>query len=184
MGFRFKDLFWISGEEEPVEAEPPVGAPPVASMPPAVMPPAVISPAVISPVSVAPSSRGVQSVERILHGLKDVDGVVGGLALRADGELVGQNLPGMFDQQTLERAGQRIAQMCAALNSEADGTNAPKGGALRFDGFQLYVNPLPSGTIGVLAEERVNVPALTMAMRVVARQLEAFLSSSNSAAPS
>lgn len=178
MGFRFKDLFWISGEEAEAEEEPPVSVPPVT------LPPVASPPVSLPPVSVAPSSRGVQSVERILHGLKDVDGVVGGLALRADGELVGQNLPGMFDQQTLERAGQRIAQMCAALNSEADGTNAPKGGALRFDGFQLYINPLPSGTIGVLAEERVNVPALTMAMRVVARQLEAFLSSSASAAPS
>lgn len=183
MGFRFKDLFWISGEEAAAEEEPPVSVPPVA-LPPVALPPVSLPPVSLSPVSAAPSSRGVQSIERILHGLKDVDGVVGGLALRADGELVGQNLPGMFDQQTLERAGQRIAQMCAALNSEADGTNAPKGGALRFDGFQLYINPLPSGTIGVLAEERVNVPALTMAMRVVARQLEAFLSSSNSAAPS
>jgi hypothetical protein len=59
------------------------------------------------------------------------------------------------------------------LISDADGANAPKGGVVRFRQHQLYLNPIASGVVGVLADNRVNVPALTMALRVVAQQLDA-----------
>jgi predicted regulator of Ras-like GTPase activity (Roadblock/LC7/MglB family) len=155
MGFRFRELFWISGESEDGEQAP---LPEVT---------------VVEPEVPAPSMRGrVGSVERILAGLGDVDGVVGSLLIAPDGTLLGQSPFGLLDGETLDRVSARIGQLLAALNSEANG-NVAKGGVLRFRERQLYLNPIAVGVVGVLAENRVNVPALTMALRVVAQQLDA-----------
>jgi predicted regulator of Ras-like GTPase activity (Roadblock/LC7/MglB family) len=156
MGFKLKDLFWISPEPEPT-------APP---------PEALID--VVLEDAPVPSARGASgSVERILASLSDVDGVVAGIAVAKDGTLLGKSPDAPFDLETLDRSGARIAQLLAALSSDGSGGNVPKGGVVRFRDRQLYLNPIASGVVGVLAESRVNVPALTMALRVVAQQLDA-----------
>lgn len=156
MGFKLKDLFWISPEPE---------APPLAPE---------VSVDVELDEAPVPSARGASgSVERILASLSDVEGVVAGIAVAPDGTLLGKSPDAPFDLETLDRSSARIVQLLAALNSEASGVNLPKGGVVRFRDRHLYLNPIASGVVGVLAESRVNVPALTMALRVVAQQLDA-----------
>jgi hypothetical protein len=154
-GWKLKDLFWISADAGPTADES--------------------SPATTAPeASPLPSARGVAgSIERILASLSDVEGVVGGLAISPEGTVLGCVPPRMLDTATLDRLGARIAQLRAALVSDAEGANLPKGGVIRFREHQLYLNPIASGMVGVLADDRVNVPALTMALRVVAQQLDA-----------
>jgi hypothetical protein len=155
-GWKLRHLFWISEDDQ---SEAAVDTPPQVAEP--------------EPLPI-PSARGnAGSVERILAGLSDVDGVVGGLAISPEGTVLGSMPPRLLDEATLDRLGARIAQLRAALTSDADGANAPKGGVVRFRQHQLYLNPIATGMIGVLAENRVNVPALTMALRVVAQQLDA-----------
>jgi predicted regulator of Ras-like GTPase activity (Roadblock/LC7/MglB family) len=156
-GWKIKNLFWISDEDESEETEPtPTEAAREVELPP------------------VPSARGaVGTIDRILAGLSDVDGVVGGLAISPEGTVLGCMPPRLYDEETLDRLGARIAQLRAALISDAEGANAPKGGVVRFRQHQLYLNPIASGIVGVLADNRVNVPALTMALRVVAQQLDA-----------
>jgi predicted regulator of Ras-like GTPase activity (Roadblock/LC7/MglB family) len=155
MGFKLKNLFWISPEPELASA-PEINVDITVEEPPAV------------------SSRGAAgSIERILSSLGDVDGVVGGVAVAPDGTLLGKSPDVPFDDETLDRLSARISQLVAALSSDGNGANAPKGGVLRFRDHQLYLNPINSGVVGVLAQSRVNVPALTMALRIVAQQLDA-----------
>lgn len=159
MGFKFKELFWISPA-----AEPPASAEPEVEV-------------TIEDVACASARGAAGSVERILANLGDVDGVIGGIALGPDGTVLGQSPDAPFDAETVERLSARASQLLAALCSDSSGANAPKGGVLRFRNRQLYLNPIASGVVGVLAENRVNVPALTMALRVVARQLDARVAS-------
>jgi hypothetical protein len=154
--WKLRNLFWIAAEDEESEA----------STEPAE--------AEVQPTSSA-GPPSVSPVERILLSLKDIDGVVGSVAVGVDGALLGQTLPRVFPSEAATRLASRLGQMYDALHSDAGGQNPPKAGALRYRDFLLYVNPIPHGLIGVLTEERVNGPVLAMALRVVARQLETAL---------
>lgn len=134
-----KELFWRSAEFE--ENQP--GSVPVES-------------------AKAPPNSGV------LAGLRDVEGVIGSLALTRDGGLVGQDLPHVLDEATVRRLATRLSQLGDALLTSGGDFESS---TLHFENYQLHLGLLSPGLIGVVTEERVNQPALNMALRVAARRL-------------
>lgn len=136
-----KELFWRSAEFEEGEPE---RAP-------------VESPS-------APPNGGV------LAGLRDIEGVIGSLAITRDGGLVGQDLPRVFDEATVRRLATRLGQLGDALLSSG---GEFESSTLHFENYQLHLGLLSPGLIGVVTEAQVNQPALNMALRVAARRLTA-----------
>lgn len=118
-------------------------------------------------------AKPVETVQSALSTLRDVNGVVGSIAARPDGAVVGYDLPRTFDASRAEGAARQMSLLASALARDAGGM---KTGTLRYSDFHFHVDEFPSGLIGVLASERTDRPELRMAVRLVGRRVEAALS--------
>ncbi len=106
---------------------------------------------------------------RALQSLRDIDGVYGSFVVNARGETTLRDLPAVFDDATLAESGLRVARFWeAALNGAA-----PEYALLEFSEYSLFLRPAARGCLCVVAPHTVNVLALKLACKVVARQLEA-----------
>jgi predicted regulator of Ras-like GTPase activity (Roadblock/LC7/MglB family) len=107
-------------------------------------------------------------VDAQLMTLRDIQGVVGSVAIGTDGAIWGRDLPRTFDDDSTTRLAQRLAQLHDALTSDGDEFDAA---ALRYQGYRFHIARAVPGLIGVLTQEQVNLPALTMAMRLVGKKI-------------
>jgi predicted regulator of Ras-like GTPase activity (Roadblock/LC7/MglB family) len=117
------------------------------------------------PVSAVERTVGVDGV---LRTLRDVQGVVGSVAIGVDGAVWGRDLPTTFDEESTSRLAQRLAQLYEALTSEGDQFDAA---ALRYQGYRFHISRALPGLLGVLTQEQVNLPALSMAMKLAGRKI-------------
>jgi predicted regulator of Ras-like GTPase activity (Roadblock/LC7/MglB family) len=109
----------------------------------------------------------VNAVE-VLRGLNDVDGVVGGFAGGADGQVLASSLPPFIAQADLGSAMARLArifQCSSECNVDAD------SGLLRFDDYKLFTNRYDWGVLCVIAEAKTNARILRMATRIAAKHM-------------
>jgi hypothetical protein len=111
-----------------------------------------------------------ERVAQLLRSLRDVEGVVGSLVWGKSGEVLFRDLP--LDNGVLEEIGQRIARMYEAFSGAGEELDTA---TLVFAGYRLHLREVDSTFIAVLAQLRVNEPALKMALHVVARGLHAEL---------
>jgi len=112
-------------------------------------------------------------VDRVLSMLRDVDGVVGSLAVANGGDVLGSDLPRLFDREAMETLALRLSQLRAALSS----ADTPlRTAAFRYESHALHVSQLDCGLLGVLAELTTHEPALEMASKLVGQRLEAAVS--------
>jgi hypothetical protein len=156
--WKLKDLFWVSSSTpEPIEPEETIATsitddrePPASQDPP---------------------------IERVLSMLRDVDGVVGSIAVANAGQLLGSDLPRMFDAAGTEALAMRLCQLQATLASAG---GHMKTASFRYESHALHVSQLDCGLLGILAELRTREPALEMATRLVGKQLDAAVSASTS----
>jgi hypothetical protein len=146
--WKFKDLFWItSTDDEPVAS----GQEPARE----------------------PATRSdSNSVQRVLSMLRDVNGVVGSIAVANAGDVLGSDLPRVFDGAALEALAMRLSQLRAAL---ASADQPMRSAALHYQGHSLFVSQLECGVLGVLAESKTHEPALDMVARLVGQRLEAAI---------
>lgn len=150
--WKIKDLFWVSEPDSEPAAPAPMGAPSAAP---------AASPAQPSPV------------DHVLSLLRDVDGVVGSLAVANGGDVLGSDLPRLFDREAMQTLALRLSQLRAALFS----ADTPlRTAAFRYESHALHVSQFDSGLLGVLAELRTHEPALEMACKLVGQRLEAAVS--------
>lgn len=107
------------------------------------------------------------SVEETLRTLQDVQGIVGSCLFQGGGEMLAQDLPSFFGTAA-EEVGPRIARLhdAAAL---ADGRVSHF--VIRYGQHKLSSRPLDGAILAVLSQTDVNMPALRMAMNLVARKL-------------
>lgn len=148
--WKIKDLFWVSPASEGSE---PAGT------------------ALDVDVVLDESTRAPQ-VDQVLSMLRDVDGVVGSIAIANAGDVIGSDLPRMFDGAAMEGLAMRLSQLRAAL---ASADKPLKTAAFRYENHALHISQLSCGLIGVLAELRTHEPALEMAARLVGQRLEATI---------
>lgn len=105
---------------------------------------------------------------RTLQSLRDIDGVYGSFVIDAAGETRARDLPSVFDDQTLADSGARIARLWEVI---AEGA-APEYALLEFVEYTLFLRRVGSGCLCVVVPAHVNVLALRLASKWVARYFE------------
>ena len=121
------------------------------------------------------SGEGVDEraeVQQALETLRDLQGVLGSLAVDFSGVVHGADLPRVFDQKTVEELAHRMLVLCATLQVDSA---EPVTANLEFEGYGFQVKGFAGGLIGVLLDPTVQKPALSMALNLVSRRVAASL---------
>lgn len=111
-------------------------------------------------------------VKQALETLRDLPGVLGSLAIDFSGVVHGADLPRVFDQKTVDELAQRMLALCAALEPDSA---QPLAANLEFEGYSFQIKGFASGLVGVLLDQTVQKPALSMALNLVSRRVAASL---------
>jgi len=111
-------------------------------------------------------------VAEALSALKDLDGVVGSIAIDASGSVRASDLPRVFDTASIELIGSRMVELRSVLAKDA---REPLSGSLDFEGHSFHVKSFPLGMVGVLIDDNAHKPALSMALNLVSRRVAATL---------
>lgn len=109
------------------------------------------------------------SIGHALAGLRDVAGVHGSFVLRLTGELVGKDLPAVFQDELFVEVGDRLARFVETVTTIGDEVSSA---ILRFEEHRLYVVRFPHGLLAVITVNDVNAAALRMALTLTARRIE------------
>lgn len=118
------------------------------------------------------NGNGNPEVAEALSTLKDLDGVVGSIAIDAAGSVCASDLPRVFDSTTIDLIGSRMVELRSVLTGDAC---EPISGSLEFEGHGFHVKSFPLGMVGVLFDESAHKPALSMALNLVSRRVAASL---------
>jgi hypothetical protein len=105
-------------------------------------------------------------MDNALRSLRDIDGVLGSFLVDDNGQLLARDMPGIFDEQTLRAACQRLGQMRAAF--ETDG-HSFEGCTARFGGHLLVLRSAAKRTLCVLCPVGTNMTTLQMGLNLVSR---------------
>jgi hypothetical protein len=105
---------------------------------------------------------------RTLQSLRDIDGVYGSFVINAAGETRARDLPPVFDDQTLADTGVRIARLWEVMSEGP----APEYALLEFAEYNLFLRRVGTGCLCVVVPAHVNVLALRLASKWVARYFE------------
>ena len=105
---------------------------------------------------------------RALQSLRDIDGVYGSFLLGGSGEPRARDLPAVFDDQTLIESGARIARFWEVVSDDGP----PEYAMLDFAEYSLFLRRVGSGCLCVIVPPQVNVLALRLASKWVARYFE------------
>jgi predicted regulator of Ras-like GTPase activity (Roadblock/LC7/MglB family) len=120
------------------------------------------------------------SIARALTALRDVAGVHGSFVLRLTGELVGKDLPAVFDDELFVDVGARLSRLVEAIAADGDEVSSA---VLRFDEHRLYVARCPHGLLAVITANDINQAALRMALILTSRRIEPELLAMLTSAP-
>ena len=105
---------------------------------------------------------------RALHSLRDIDGVYGSFLLNEAGELRARDLPAVFGDDTLNESGARIARLWELVSE----SGTPEYTLLEFSEYSLFLRRVGTGCLCVVVPAHVNVLALRLASKWVARYFE------------
>jgi predicted regulator of Ras-like GTPase activity (Roadblock/LC7/MglB family) len=105
-----------------------------------------------------------------LAALKDVAGVTGSFVFAHDGRLVARELPAVFDDAALAEASGRLTRIRETFAAVGDTLDVA---VIRMGDHKLYLKSLAAGMLCIVAETKVNMPALRMASNLVARRITA-----------
>ena len=105
-----------------------------------------------------------------LVALRDVAGVTGSFVCGFDGRLFARELPAVFDDAALHEAGGRLTRIRETFAAVGDDLELV---VIRMGEHKLYLKSLAAGLLCIIAEAKVNMPALRMASNLVARRIAA-----------
>lgn len=117
---------------------------------------------------------------RTLETLKDLEGILGSFVIGPGGSVLAQDFPSYFGSAAYD-IGARALRLKEALEvAEGDLSHC----VLRYGSHKVALRPIKGGVLTIVSEAAVNMPALRMAMNLVARRLEsAGLDTENDASP-
>ena len=102
-----------------------------------------------------------------LQTLRDVEGVLGSFVIDDGGFLVEKDLPSVFYADLFKEVGPRLLRLRESVETTGDD---PQLFVLRFSEHKLHVRCVDHGIICALSEPKVNMPALKLALTLVARR--------------
>lgn len=105
---------------------------------------------------------------RTLETLKDLEGILGSFVIGPGGSVLAQDFPSYFGSAAYD-IGARALRLKEALEI-AEGELSHF--VLRYGSHKVALRPLKGGLLTIVSESAVNMPALRMAMNLVARKLE------------
>jgi hypothetical protein len=105
---------------------------------------------------------------RSLQSLRDIDGVYGSFVLNSSGETRARDLPPVFDDSTLAESGARIARLWEVISE----SGPPEYALLEFSEYNLFLRRVGNGCLCVVVPAHVNILALRLASKWVARYFE------------
>jgi len=108
------------------------------------------------------------NTEQILNGLRDVEGIIGSFVVSSGAEVVGRDLPPMFDDETLRGVAPRLIRLRDGIGSDSV---EPASMVLRYSEHKIHLRSAGSGLLCVISESKVNTPALRVGMKLVARRV-------------
>lgn len=118
---------------------------------------------------------GAEEVRQGLSTLRDVEGVTGSFVYARNGRVLARELPPLFDDGALMEAGGRLARLQDTFATVGDELATA---VLRFRDYRLFLKVLSAGTLCIVANNEVNMPAMRMAANLVGRRIGAVLQSS------
>jgi predicted regulator of Ras-like GTPase activity (Roadblock/LC7/MglB family) len=110
----------------------------------------------------------IGNLEKTLHSLRDLDGVVGSFVIGSNGEVIVQDLPSYFGSSAREVA-PRALRFMEALNLA---TGEVSHSVLHYGSHKLMLRPLQAGMLASIFASQINMPALRMAVNLIARKLD------------
>jgi predicted regulator of Ras-like GTPase activity (Roadblock/LC7/MglB family) len=104
-----------------------------------------------------------------LNTLRDIQGIQGSFIVAStSGQILARDLPSVIDDASLNQVGPRICRLMDVIEAEQPTESA----ALRFAEHRIDVRSMGAALLCVMADARVNQPALRMAIKLVCRKLE------------
>jgi predicted regulator of Ras-like GTPase activity (Roadblock/LC7/MglB family) len=100
--------------------------------------------------------------------LKDVGGILGSFVFTDDGRLVAREIPAIFDDVALTEASGRLTRLRDTFAAVGDPVDVA---VVRYRDHKLYLKGLGAGTLCIVADGPVNMPALRMAANLVSRRI-------------
>ncbi len=105
---------------------------------------------------------------KTLETLKDLEGILGSFLVAEGGAILAQDLPTYFGSAAYD-VGPRAQRFHEALNFSGDGEFAYS--VLRFGEHKVLLRKLNGALLAILLRGDTNMPALRMAMNLVAKKL-------------
>ncbi|MEA2701237.1 MAG: hypothetical protein QOI66_5508 [Myxococcales bacterium] len=112
--------------------------------------------------------RATDGLRASLAALKDVAGVTGSFVFSHEGRVIARELPAVFDDAALAEAGGRLTRIRETFAAVGDDLDVA---VIRMGDHKLYLKSLTAGMLCIVAETKVNMPALRMASNLVARRI-------------
>jgi predicted regulator of Ras-like GTPase activity (Roadblock/LC7/MglB family) len=103
-----------------------------------------------------------------LQALRDVEGVLGSFVIDDTGALLAKDLPAVFYPELFKDVGPRLLRLREAVEAAGDD---PQLFVFRFSEHKLHVRCAEQAIVCALSEPRVNLPALKLALTLVARRV-------------
>jgi hypothetical protein len=111
-------------------------------------------------------------VKQALETLRDLQGVLGSLAIDSSGAVLGADLPRVFDEKVVDELAQKMLALYGTLEPDSA---EPMAADLEFDGYSFQIKGFASGLIGVLLDDTAQKPALRIALNLVSRRVATCL---------
>jgi predicted regulator of Ras-like GTPase activity (Roadblock/LC7/MglB family) len=119
-----------------------------------------------------PPLSPASEVGTVLSRLRDVQGVLGSFVISEAGDVLGRDMPKIFDDAVLREAGARVPRLHEALASGGDSLRAV---VLVFADHKLRVHFAGTAYLCLMTDASVNEPALKLAANLVAKKVATVL---------
>jgi len=108
-------------------------------------------------------------MEVVLQQINKIQGIAGCFVCDADGKLLGQALPPMYDEALLQEAAGIISDSVVGVNAA---TGSVVSFDLRYSEGRIIVRPVHNNYLLLLCEQKINVQLLNMSLSVAQKKLE------------
>jgi len=115
-----------------------------------------------------------QEISGSILALRDVAGVQGSFVIADDGQIVARDMPAYIEDGVISDVAPRLSRLHESLSSSGSYLETC---VLHFSDQRLYARKVPEGFVCMLLVQGANLPALRMAVNLVARRIAGQMTS-------